>query len=604
VCVLTVSSQVSACGSPSRQSLTDCYVVQEDVNNNSLCEAESWAQDTKDALPTAGQWLNDCHWNHKACNRGVDTDTGESWYPTRLIYLGDTDRDVRLINKAGKPPSGPYMTLSHRWGTALFTRLLKSNLDSFCDSISVTDLPEIFQEAIFASRQLGVRYLWIDSLCIIQDEDDPTDWAYEASLMSKVYSNSYCNLSASDTDEDSNTLFRHRDVRNLQPTHVRLCTTGFDKGADSVICRLIYNKFWEVNVSACPIQKRGWVYQERVLAPRIIHFGHNQLFWECREQRLCEQYPRGLPQTLSGYSNLKFKQFMDFERIGLELAPQDLYPDSLNQNDACFRIWASVVNGYSGTTLTNTTDKLIAISGIAKSFADVTGQTYVAGMWRESLEHALIWRNPDRAACEVNGTLLSQPTTWRAPSWSWASVDGPVQVWSNTSDHLLISVQDVVLTHATEDEMGLLTGGWLDLRGALKPMRISYYGDIRRADGRWRITELSMMNETFLKARKRLDLDSRYLGFPAFGDAKTEVDLFYMPASHYIDHKRLMADLLVLRVTDRQKLLFERVGLAFIDKLDQESLDDLLKNDTSEKKMESLPNLEYLEDDTHVIRIY
>jgi hypothetical protein len=598
--MLTLSAQVSACRSLSGQSSTDCHVVRDDVDNNSVWKAGSWTRNTKDALPTAGQWLHDCRLNHKACNREVDTDTNGSWYPTRLIYLGDTDRDVRLIKTAENPPSGPYMTLSHRWGTALFTKLLRSNLDSFCDSIPVADLRMIFQDAIFASRKLGVQYLWIDSLCIMQDKDDLTDWTREASLMSKVYSNSHCNLSASDTDKDVDTLFKHRDVQDLGPFHVRFCTIGFNEGADFVICELTHNELWKVNVSRCPIQNRGWVYQERVLAPRIIHFGRDQLFWECREQRLCEQYPHGLFRTISNHSGVNFKQSMDFERINLEWAHQDLYPDSLNRNDACFRIWATVVEEYSLTSLTNSTDKLIAISGIAKSFADVTGQTYVAGMWRENLEHALLWRNSDRKTYTVGGALFPQPNIWRAPSWSWASVDGPVEFVQHTGNHSLISVQDLVLTHATEDAMGLLTGGWLDLRGALKPMHISYDCNNTRWAHGWSITDLGMPDESTLEHNKLLFLDFRYYGPSGFGDDRTEVDLFYIPVSRP-EHRTV--DLFLLRLTDRHGLLFERVGMGQVWGLDQKNLNALLKNDTSEKKKESLPNLEYLDEDTHLIRI-
>jgi len=134
-------------------------------------------------MQIASRWLRECVHNHKACNRDIPA---SPWYPTRLLHLGpldDHDDYIRLVHATQNPPSGPYATLSHRWGDANFIQLTRSLMPKLSAKSSMTDLPKTFREAVFVARRLNVSYLWIDSLCIIQDSSDTSDWASEVATM-------------------------------------------------------------------------------------------------------------------------------------------------------------------------------------------------------------------------------------------------------------------------------------------------------------------------------------------------------------------------------------------------------------------------------------
>ena len=148
--------------------------------------------------------LEHCTNNHASCSNSAPGH--ESWYPTRLLDVGVDGGDfesAKLIETAKAKPEGPYLTLSHCWGQVSLTKLLKVNLEEFL--IRVPALPRTFVEAILASRKLGARYLWIDSLCIVQDDLD--DWRRESSLMYEVYKNALCTIAATASSDSRGGLF-------------------------------------------------------------------------------------------------------------------------------------------------------------------------------------------------------------------------------------------------------------------------------------------------------------------------------------------------------------------------------------------------------------
>ena len=154
------------------------------------------------------------------------------------------------------------------------------------------------------------------------------------------------------------------------------------------------------------------------------------------------------------------------------------------KNDA-YRLRYSYVETYSQAALTVPGDKLVALSGMAKRFMTRTNDVYLTGMWRKRLEWALLWRS-----CPAESYLaVTRPSQYRAPSWSWAAMDGPFSHWiaveyAHDMTKVHTSVQDLVLRHPTEDVTGVVLGGWLDLSAILEPMRLFYN------DERWHMTAI------------------------------------------------------------------------------------------------------------------
>lgn len=539
------------------------------------------------SITTVKRWLNECSANHLACNRD---NPDIPWYPTRLLDLGDCgehEKHVRLIVTAEENPieKSQYLTLSHRWGGAHLIQLTRFNIKRFRDAIMIVDMPKTFREAIFVTRTLGIRYLWIDSLCIMQDKDDLSDWFHEAALMQNVYSHSHCNISASDAEDCTQGLFRNRDPWAIQVAKAEVRLQDFDKCSKLPdIAQYTIDNFdcWDQNVTHCTINQRGWVVQERYLSPRVLHFSREQLFWECRVSRACETYPAGLSLTYDGQVPTYFKSIN--------------YPDlSAGSQSHIFGTtgqwnlkWCNLVYAYSMTSLTDPNDKLIAFSGIAKQFATILDDTYVAGLWRRDLEQGLLW-------CAMNGGLpdgslkWTRPAVYRAPSWSWASIDGPVSVWywGDFTD-LLFQVQDVVLGHVTQDITGRVKSGWLDLRGYLRPVNLVWHGtDDESLRTGWTVSNL----------RIRVDLDVTPSSCRAFDNDNSASRLFYMPGGSlkYFEKVRV----LFLRVVDAEEGVFERIGLGACS--DDVDMDEIVYHMDEEAKMQ-LPCLQY-EDGRHTIRI-
>ena len=226
------------------------------------------------------EWLDRCVSGHAECNA-----TGRpGWYPTRLLDLGNPSQcndQIQLIECGESNIKGAYNTLSHRWGDLPIVQLRQCTLRRFKAGISVDALTQTFRDAVEISRLMGIRYLWIDSLCIIQDSENAIDWRREAALMGLVYSNGYCNLSAASAVTTSDGFFFDRDPLLARYTF---------KSQYMMFNNIDYMD----QLGEAPLHQRAWVLQERLLARRVIHFTATELRWECREDEASELFPRGL----------------------------------------------------------------------------------------------------------------------------------------------------------------------------------------------------------------------------------------------------------------------------------------------------------------------
>ncbi|CAG8959442.1 hypothetical protein HYFRA_00001340 [Hymenoscyphus fraxineus] len=382
------------------------------------------------SLQFAKQSLENCVTTH---GHSKNTNEKKCLTPTRLIELGEKKCQLRLsaqLKELGENPA--YATLSHCWGSveqqSSIFKLLTTNIEDLCQEIPMTKLCKTFKEAIEVTKSLGYEYLWIDSLCIIQD--DKTDWLKESSLMSTVYGGSIVTIAATGATDGSNGLFFQRD----------------GKSYDRQFCRTSMGQVWEIRdekysmstyVDDAPLATRGWVFQERFLSQRTVHFTSKQIVMECQEGINCEAWPSGIP----GESWMR--------------SPPRYFPKTTDMRD-----WRKVVEFYSKLNLTYPQDKLVALSGVSRQFFDRYGHKYCAGLWWRNIELQLLWR-----CIESKGPRVPKYFPDRAPSWSWAVCDGQVEHFAQRNEREFLSrAVRCTCDSIGPDPFGQIRGAQLQMR--------------------------------------------------------------------------------------------------------------------------------------------
>ena len=333
-------------------------------------------------------WFDHCMRNHAKCSEHfADSDR----LPTRLIDVGPLDgtQEPRLVlsSELQGRPDVRYITLSHRWASSVVLKLESTNIESLRRRIPLESLPQTFVDAIEVTRVLSVRYLWIDSLCILQDAID--DWQAQAAEMGRVYQNGLCNLAATGAaaatgGSNKSGLFQERDPRWVTPNQIRIRYQGHDS-----VYTFVLPDLWSQWVSASTLNRRGWVLQERMLSPRTLHFS-NQLFWECREMQACETYPDGLPGMAESLA--KGTTVSCTEPNGSRI------PATFkNWREECARdgkhFWNRIVESYGQCFITMPEDRLVAIAGAARLLQPLLCDDYIAGLWKKDLPWNLVWQH-------------------------------------------------------------------------------------------------------------------------------------------------------------------------------------------------------------------
>ncbi|KAG4427755.1 hypothetical protein IFR05_016762 [Cadophora sp. M221] len=418
-------------------------------------------------LALAKNWLRTCLDNHPECS--TPKKSLRTFVPTRLVEIPDDFRatGVKIIEPRALPRRRDYMTLSHCWGGLQHCVLDRTTIDEFYHTgIQFTKLPKTFQDAVIITKRLGVDFIWIDSLCIIQGDAD--DWKREARTMSDVYRHSICNIAASSARNSTDGCFSDRDGSKLRLTKT-------PEG------NYIAN---ETDVfSQYPLYTRAWVFQESFLAQRTLDFGRGQIFWRCSKYRASEVFPQGIepskveeyhpamPLHKQGYRGLKHDVIPSANLISSR--PRMWSKDWFNLGDHYkapsrssqdgFKFWSQTVENYSVTKLTKGTDRIVALSGVASSLGSFFGE-YLAGHWRTHLPIELLWRSESRTR------LVYQD---RAPSWSWFSTEGQISyklcksIFENGK--LMCRVQDTTIEEVSGPNGELFLKGEIRLRGACWP---------------------------------------------------------------------------------------------------------------------------------------
>lgn len=340
---------------------------------------------SEQSLDTLRDWIHRCEANHKLCTRA------SSPLPHRVLKI--LSMEPMIIQVAENDPSmAKYVCLSYRWvQETAKTCLTKANLEVYKNAIPDECVYPLVRDAISVAWKLGFTYIWIDAYCIMQDSE--LDWKHEAALMGDIYENACFTISATSArDEgrlfsDLGTLNTGHKITELQqtPVFIRRClphprrllkdSSGKKKKDTSFLPR---NPTYS-------ILSRGWIFQERILSRRFVHFLAGELFWECRESVWCEcrsqeedwrEYRTSTPRVLENLD------------------------------------WSGLIDDYVETEFTFETDRLQALSGVARRYAAAHGKTYLAGMWFEDLPHTFLWEG-------MSSTSEPRPLRLSAPSWSW-----------------------------------------------------------------------------------------------------------------------------------------------------------------------------------------
>ncbi|KAJ1709085.1 hypothetical protein NYO67_8746 [Aspergillus flavus] len=386
-------------------------------------------------------WLETCLENHNTCSMRSSGNTGDTTYngepgeailPTRLIDVGcseDSELCPRLVQTGGM--TGTYIALSHRWGSQELTlKTLSSNVQSLQRSLPVDSLPRTYRQAIEVTRQLSVRYIWIDSLCIVQDDSE--DWKRESQKMADVFEKCICVIAATDSvdsqGQDHGIFLPRNDplavdicipldrtplralstrvFKKEKPTfvwkyrwpvtnHLRNEQMSTLKPKDAAICLRPRIQSLSVRLRHTAWYNRGWVLQERLLPSRIIYFTKDKLYWSCFTTTEEEENsdPR-LPHRQCIFQS---------KGQGMEYISDH---------------WQSILSDYINCSVTFDRDKLMAIDGITRRFEQYYSIEIHAGVLDDRTGRSLLWFVREPSAQEHSG--------FHAPSWSWASLTASV----------------------------------------------------------------------------------------------------------------------------------------------------------------------------------
>jgi hypothetical protein len=463
--------------------------------------------DTKSSMSIIRHWLTDCQ-NHQSCKNESGL---QHPLPKRVIDVGDIGEPlVKLFVRQSPHQRARYITLSHKWGAADVLKLTNQNYKTLRAGIRVSDLPKTFRHAIQVTRELEIRYLWIDSLCILQDSVE--DWREQSSLMGDIYYYCFCNIAATSSLDSNGGLFVARDVNLAKPLQIALrwrekSEMPFSEG----IYYIYYASQWRDMVENAPLNQRGWVLQERILAPRVVHF-NQRIFWECQSTTGCEIAPT-VPNIIAdgrelfyklrnlrlgmnskiqkAKNNNKFGRELFYKLRDLRLGMNSKIQKAKNNNkfvdptaghdsfdsqtgpyrySSLYRSWWDLVRKYSNCKLSKDEDIFPALSGIAKIFEQALGDKYVAGHWRKPLLFDLLWCPVD-VDILASESLSTRPVPSRAPSWSWASLKGQVYPKNSSGGAyemgnplIVTEVLDIAIRAAGNDETGQIDAGHLTLR--------------------------------------------------------------------------------------------------------------------------------------------
>jgi hypothetical protein len=432
---------------------------------------------SKKSFGIASCWLKNCLESHSSCRPPTEFQKP----PRRLIHVGNKTQNPFLVETFPDLQHVEWLSLSYCWGGQPSEKLTNDTMNELKNGKPLTAFDATIQDAVLVTRALGISYIWIDALCILQDGKE---WSEEASKMNEIYGGSTVTLVIASSDSVKNGFLRERDLNYIPVAY------STDPAEDHR-AKLFLSPEWDDSEREYnwPWSKRGWTMQEGLLPNRLLHYTASQMIWKCCEE---QRFERGVTErvedrisetlTYSDYHDIAFGSeflwqlpaFLKFKRFKNHLPISLDYP--LMSHSDTFRLWYDLVEDYTQRRFTKISDRLVAISGLARIYGDmIRNPTYVAGLWKEDLIRGLLWH--------VEGATLvplvpecpaDNISTFRKafPSWSWASVGYEVvknDLKTNNSLRALSEVENIQIDLVDQrDPFGAVESGSVTITGPLR----------------------------------------------------------------------------------------------------------------------------------------
>ncbi|MCJ1466959.1 hypothetical protein MMC07_005581 [Pseudocyphellaria aurata] len=343
------------------------------------------------------RWLHHCEVNHGCQAKEPPL------LPTRVLDV----KPKHPVLRVSQGRRDHYVALSYCWGGPQKIVTTEKTFEQFTKNID-NGLSETLKNAIEITRNLNLQYLWIDALCIIQGGED---FNIESLKMSQYYGNAYFTISAGCAASSQDGFLASRPLPSATP------------------CKLDYNRppFREVDVlfptplgsvfvclppskAIGPLETRAWTFQEKILSRRELLYGHEQISFRCLERQIFENGTSSIRQQIVPYPDVG----------GLDQKPL------AEQKAVLLRRWYKMLESYTRREMTNPADKLTALAGIAQVIHQTLQCKYLFGLWEDDIIRGILWTTNVLRYSKDWAEALRRPLADRAPSWSWASVEGHV----------------------------------------------------------------------------------------------------------------------------------------------------------------------------------
>ncbi|KAI9667677.1 MAG: hypothetical protein M1821_000494 [Bathelium mastoideum] len=404
--------------------------------------------DSEDCFKMSRSWIERCVNEHEESICGA---VNGNCLPTRVIDVGRFDCPPKLVVTKGE--KARYIALSHCWGREQTYQTTRQTMASRCKALELRDMPKTFTDAIRLTRQHEIQYLWIDSLCIIQD--DLSDWQQEASQMHEVYSGAFFVLSAASSPSDD-----HGFLKKF-PYRVEAYKLESSEGSGVFDIMVQATKKSPHSLYDDPIKLRGWTLQEEHLARRVLQFGAHDVKFRCCTKRFSELKYYGYTDGQEGHS-----------LFATLLGPMIHY----KSRTAMYDQWHKVIENYSERSLSRENDRLPALSGLAATLNSNLQDEYLAGIWMRDVSSGLLWF---RLYGEEEDDVVEGPTTLDCgtPSFSWASTTGEISYLLNGTNEDAVKTTVKVLNGLNHvdgaNAYGVPTWGLIHLQGYLTEISIA-----------------------------------------------------------------------------------------------------------------------------------